>query len=76
MRDPDVRWIRQSLNAIQGTPVVAEGSALFDESLEAQVREYQKERRLTVDGLVGQQTQIAMNTDLGAENRPRLARAN
>jgi len=76
MRDPDVRWIRESLNAIHGTPVVAEGSDLFDESLEAQVREYQKERRLTVDGLVGQQTQIAMNTDLGAENRPRLARVN
>ena len=76
MRDPDVRWIRESLNTIQGTTVVAEGSDLFDETLEAQVREYQKERRLTVDGLVGQQTQIAMNTDLGAENRPRLARAN
>lgn len=76
MRDPDVLWIRESLNAIHGTPVVAEDSELFDESLEAQVREYQKERRLTVDGLVGQQTQIAMNTDLGAENRPRLARAN
>jgi general secretion pathway protein A len=76
MRDPDVRWIRESLNAIQGTPVVSEESDLFDETLEAQVREYQKERRLTVDGLVGQQTQIAMNTDLGAENRPRLVRAN
>ena len=76
MRDPDVRWIRASLNTIHGTPVVDENSDLFDESLEAQVREYQKERRLTVDGLVGQQTQIAMNTDLGAENRPRLVRAN
>ncbi len=52
------------------------GSDLFDERLEESVREYQRDRRLTVDGLVGQQTQIAMNTDLGAQDRPRLARVN
>ena len=50
--------------------------SIFDQSLEERVRAYQRERRLTVDGLVGQQTQIAMNTDLGAENRPRLSRVN
>jgi general secretion pathway protein A len=76
MRDPDIRWIRESLNAIRGTPVVPVGSDLFDERLEESVREYQRDRRLTVDGLVGQQTQIAMNTDLGAQDRPRLARVN
>jgi general secretion pathway protein A len=74
MRDPDVRWIRESLGTIQGTPVPPPGSELFDETLEARVRAYQRDRRLTVDGLVGQQTQIAMNTDLGSENRPRLLR--
>ena len=46
------------------------------EGLEERVKAYQRERRLTVDGLVGHQTQIAMNTDLGAVDRPRLARAN
>jgi general secretion pathway protein A len=76
MRDADVRWIRESLGSIQGTAVAPIGSDLFDETLEARVRDYQRDRRLTVDGLVGQQTQIAMNTDLGAENRPRLSRVN
>ena len=76
MRDPAVRWIRASLAAIQGEPASPMESDLYDEALEQRVREYQRERRLTVDGLVGQQTQIAMNTDLGAEDRPRLVRMN
>ncbi len=76
MRDADVPWIRSSLSAIQGQPVAPMDSDLFDENLESRVRDYQRNKRLNVDGLVGQQTQIAMNTDLGALGRPRLARAN
>ena len=76
MRDPDVKWIRESLAAIQGRPATPMGSDLFDEALAKRVREYQRDRRLTVDGLVGQQTQIVMNTDLGAADRPRLVRMN
>ena len=76
MRDPDVPWIRSSLSAIQGEPVAPMDSDLFDDQLEERVRQYQRDRRLNVDGLVGQQTQIAMNTDLGALDRPRLVRAN
>ena len=49
---------------------------MFDQSLEERVKDYQRERRLTVDGLVGHHTQIVMNTDLGAQDRPRLARVN
>jgi len=76
MRDPDITWIRSSLSAIQGEPVSPMDSELFDDALEERVRQYQRDRRLNVDGLVGQQTQIAMNTDLGALDRPRLVRAN
>jgi general secretion pathway protein A len=76
MRDPDIPWIRSSLSAIQGEPVSPMDSDLYDDALEERVRQYQRDRRLNVDGLVGQQTQIAMNTDLGALDRPRLVRAN
>jgi general secretion pathway protein A len=76
MRDANIPWIRSSLSAIQGQPASPLDSELFDEALEERVRQYQRDRRLNVDGLVGQQTQIAMNTDLGAMNRPRLVRAN
>jgi len=76
MRHADVKWLRESLATIQGEPVAPMDSDLFDQNLEGRVRNYQRERRLTVDGLVGYQTQIAINTDLSSGDRPRLARAN
>jgi general secretion pathway protein A len=76
MRDADVRWLRQSLAEIQGEPVPPMDSDLFDQSLENRVRDYQRQRRLTIDGLVGYQTQIAINSDLSALQGPRLVWAN
>lgn len=76
MRDADVRWLRRSLAEIQGEPVPPMDSDLFDQDLEERVRAYQRQRRLTIDGLVGYQTQIAINSDLTTIQGPRLARAN
>jgi hypothetical protein len=36
------------------------------------VREYQRARMLTVDGIVGARTQIAITTEVGAPPLPRL----
>ncbi|MEO0997990.1 MAG: AAA family ATPase [Pseudomonadota bacterium] len=71
-RDSGVLWLRQSLAAINNRPVVDPDSELFDDDLAREVREYQRERRLQVDGLVGQQTQIIINTDLGLDGTPLL----
>jgi general secretion pathway protein A len=76
MRDPDIRWLRASLATIQGEPIAPMQSELYDDALEARVRQYQRERRLTADGLVSQQTQIAIIADLGIAETPRLARVN
>jgi general secretion pathway protein A len=76
MRDADVRWLRQSLAEIQGKPLEPMDSDLFDQDLEARVRDYQRQRRLTIDGLVGYQTQIAINSDLSTLPGPRLVWAN
>jgi general secretion pathway protein A len=75
MRDPDVAWIRKSLAEILGKTIDPMNSDLFDENLEAHVRDYQVTRRLNVDGLVGQKTQIVINSDLGV-SAPRLIKAN
>jgi general secretion pathway protein A len=75
MRDPDVIWLRTSLATIQGDPIEPMDSDYFDAPLEASVKEYQIARRLNVDGKVGQQTQILINSDLGAA-APHLLRAN
>jgi general secretion pathway protein A len=76
MRDADIRWLRQSLADIQGKPVPPMDSDFFDQDLESRVRDYQRQRRLTIDGLVGYQTQIVINSDLGSLQGPRLIRAN
>ena len=76
MRDPQVTWLRESLAAIQGRPIAPMNSDHYDQNLEARVKDYQRSRRLDVDGLVGQQTQIAINSDLGTSGIPKLATAN
>lgn len=76
MRDPDVRWLRASLARIQGKPVDPMDSDLYDETLAARVRDYQRDRRLPVDGMAGHATQVAINSDLGGGDMPRLALAN
>jgi len=76
MRDQGVIWLRESLAKIQGEPITPMSSMLFDRELEARVRSYQRDQRLEVDGVVGYQTQIAINTDLDSVNRPSLVRAN
>ncbi|MDH3509897.1 MAG: AAA family ATPase [Gammaproteobacteria bacterium] len=75
MRDEGIKWLRASLAEIQGKPVMPIDSDVYDAELEARVREYQRDRRLTVDGLVGYRTQITINTDLRNVEEPRLARA-
>jgi general secretion pathway protein A len=76
MRDPDIKWLRASLATIQGEPIDPMQSDLYDEQLEARVRQYQRERHLTADGQVSQQTQIAIIAELGLGDRPRLAQVN
>ena len=73
-RGADVRWLRESLAAIRDVPVSATASDLYDPELEAWVREFQRARRLTVDGIVGARTQIAIRTDLGLADTPLLSR--
>jgi general secretion pathway protein A len=76
MRDPDVRWLRASLARIQGKPADPMESDLYDEALAGRVRDYQRDRHLPVDGMAGYATQVAINSDLGDADMPRLAQAN
>ena len=72
-RGPAVRWLRTSLAAI--SPDYASGdpdSDRFDAELEQVVRAFQRDHRLDVDGLAGQQTQIIINSLLAIDGTPRL----
>ena len=68
-----VTWLRQSLATIddryRAEPL---DSDLYDAELAARVRNFQRDHRIDVDGLAGQQTQIVVNSLLAADGTPRL----
>ena len=72
-KDRNVMWLRESLAAIddryRAEPL---DSDVFDATLEQRVRDFQRDHRIDVDGLVGRQTQIIINSLLAADDTPRL----
>jgi general secretion pathway protein A len=71
MRGEDVAWLRQSLERVRGLDPTP-GGDVFDEQLARLVQDFQREHRLTVDGIVGMQTQIALDTALADPATPFL----
>jgi general secretion pathway protein A len=74
MRNENVRWLRQSLSALDSNyqPQPAD-SNFFDEGLQQQLMAFQRQHRLDADGLAGQKTQIIINSLLSTDDRPRLS---
>jgi general secretion pathway protein A len=72
-RDENVVWLRESLATIddryRAEPL---DSSVYDAELEQRVIDFQRDHRLDVDGLAGQQTQIVINSLLGSGDTPRL----
>lgn len=69
-----VAWLRNSLTAIDGRYASEDPEAeIFDAELEQIVQDFQRDHRLDVDGLAGQQTQIIINSLLAVEGTPRLS---
>ena len=72
-RGATVVWLRRSLATIddryRAEPL---DSSIYDAELEQRVIDFQRDHRLDVDGLAGQQTQIIINSLLGSEDTPRL----
>ena len=75
MRGDDVRWLREALASLEGTTVQAERPDFFDAELERLVQDFQRSRRLAVDGIAGVQTQLVLDSALGAAGSPTLTGA-
>jgi len=60
-RNPDVIWLRQSLEAAQQVKLPSDDPQYFDFPLQTQVMEFQRRHGLTPDGVVGKQTLIQLN---------------
>jgi general secretion pathway protein A len=73
-RGPGVTWLRSSLASIDEKYASANPeSDIFDAELDELVRNFQRDHRLDIDGVAGQQTQIIINSQLAVEGTPRLS---
>jgi peptidoglycan hydrolase-like protein with peptidoglycan-binding domain len=75
MRGEDVRWLRQGLEQLGGLPASTAMQDYFDSELQHLVEEFQRSRRLAVDGIAGLLTQLVLDAALGAPGTPTLAQA-
>ena len=75
MRGEDVRWLRQGLERLSGLPASTVTQDYFDAELHHLVEEFQRSRRLAVDGIAGLQTQLVLDAALGTPGTPTLALA-
>ena len=73
MRGAEVRWLRRSLQRLQGVADNAPASDVFDAELTGWVRDFQRRHQLAVDGIAGVRTQIAVAGALGAPDTPLLS---
>ena len=72
MHGADVRWLRESLQHVRGEHSDGPVSDVFDTELASLVREFQRQHRLTVDGIAGVQTQIALASAVAGSDAPLL----
>ncbi|MBL8259625.1 MAG: AAA family ATPase [Candidatus Competibacteraceae bacterium] len=69
-----VRWLRRRLAAAAGRPVPETPSERFDADLGNEVRAFQQEHGLLVDGMAGEQTLLLLNNLALPPETPRLSR--
>lgn len=66
MTDPRITTIRQRLAVTGDMPAVSMESALYDDAVEAGVKQFQQRHGLEADGVVGKGTLAAMNVPVEA----------
>jgi general secretion pathway protein A len=70
-----VLWLRRSLQKLAGVPDPGSPSNVYDASLASLVRQFQRNHRLTVDGVAGVRTQVALAGALASPGSPLLTAA-
>ncbi|HEV2269345.1 MAG TPA: AAA family ATPase [Steroidobacteraceae bacterium] len=72
MRGDGVRWLRRSLEKVAGVADPGPASDVYDADLATLVRQFQRNHRLTVDGIAGVRTQVALAGALASPGSPFL----
>ena len=68
-------WLRRSLEKLAGVSDPDSPSNVYDASLASLVRQFQRSHRLTVDGIAGVRTQVALAGALASPGSPLLTAA-
>jgi general secretion pathway protein A len=76
MHGPPVQRLRAALERWSGLPAGGEPSDRYDEGLVRLVEQFQRANRLTVDGIAGIETQVALDAALAAPGTPLLQARN
>jgi general secretion pathway protein A len=71
-RNARVRWLRDSLRRVNGLPAESVPNDRFDPELVTLVEDFQRKKRLAVDGIAGVQTQVALDAALNDAATPFL----
>lgn len=72
MRGEQVQWLRRSLAAVRGDTSGVEPPDVYDQALVIAVQNFQREHRLTADGIAGLTTQVMLDTALAEPGSPLL----
>src|SRR5215469_16653636 len=75
MRGGSVRWLRRGLEKVAGVADPGPASDVYDADLASLVRRFQRSHRLTVDGIAGVRTQVALAGALASPGSPFLTAA-
>jgi general secretion pathway protein A len=73
MRGDEVRWLRQSLERLQGVTDKTAVSDIYDAALSQLVMDFQRQHRLAVDGIAGVQTQMVLASAVAGSDSPLLS---
>lgn len=66
-----VQWLDRQLSFIQGRPAQSPKNLVFDDTLVREVKKFQLAKGLVPKGIVGPQTIIHLNNEVGSDERTR-----
>jgi len=74
VRGPEVAWVRQALDRLEGKAPNPAASDLYDDTLRRRVTVFQRERSLIPDGYVGSETLARLALALEGASAPSISR--
>jgi general secretion pathway protein A len=73
-RGQEIRWLRQTLDRLDGKTPNPEISDLYDEDLQQRIKAFQRQQALIPDGRIGKETLARLVLALEGSNVPSLSR--